>query len=44
MKQEFAKLALLATLMAVPAGASGKGALEGQWRNPKGSVTVRVAP
>jgi len=44
MKQKFAKLALLIALGAVPASASGKGALEGQWRNPKGSVTVRVAP
>ena len=44
MKQKFAKLALLAGLAAIPAAASGKGALEGQWRNPKGSVTVRVAP
>ncbi len=44
MKQKFAKFALLAGLAAIPAGAAGKGALEGQWRNPKGSVTVRVAP
>lgn len=44
MKPKFAKLALLVTLGVIPAGASGKAALEGQWRNPKGSVTVRVAP
>lgn len=44
MKQKFAKLALLAGLAAIPAGASGQAALEGHWRNPKGSVTVRVAP
>lgn len=44
MKQKFAKLALLIALGAIPAGASAKAGLEGQWRNPKGSVTVRVAP
>lgn len=44
MKQKFAKLALLAALAAIPTGASAKATLEGQWRNPKGSVTVRVAP
>ena len=44
MKQKFARFALLMALCAVPAGASAKTALEGQWRNPKGSVTVRLAP
>lgn len=44
MKQKFATLALLAGLSAFPASASAKAPLEGQWRNPKGSVTVRVAP
>lgn len=44
MKQKFAKLALFVALGAMPAVASGKAALEGHWRNPKGSVTVRVAP
>ena len=44
MKQKFVKLALLVALGAIPAGASAKAALEGQWRNSKGSVTVRVAP
>ena len=44
MKQKFATIALLAALGTWPAGAYGKAALEGQWRNPKGSVTVRVAP
>jgi uncharacterized protein (DUF2147 family) len=37
-----AALALLAT--AVPVTASAQAALEGQWRNPKGSIVVRVAP
>jgi len=44
MKQRIAKFALLIALAAVPATASAKAALEGQWRNPKGSVTVRLAP
>ena len=43
MKQKFAKLGLLVGLAAIPAGASGKGALEGQWRNPKGSIVVRLS-
>lgn len=44
MKQRIAQFALLIALGAVPASASAKAAFEGQWRNPKGSVTVRVAP
>ena len=44
MKHRIIQLALLAALAAVPATASAKAALEGQWRNPKGSVTVRLAP
>ena len=44
MKQRIAQFALLIALGAIPAGASAKAALEGHWRNPKGSVTVRVAP
>lgn len=30
--------------LAMPALASAQTAVEGHWRNPKGSVTVRVAP
>ena len=44
MKQSFVPFALLLAATAIPAGASAKAPLEGQWRNPKGSVTVRVAP
>jgi uncharacterized protein (DUF2147 family) len=36
-------LALLA-VVAASAPASAQEALEGQWRNPKGSIVVRVAP
>jgi uncharacterized protein (DUF2147 family) len=39
-----AKIALLLLAAAVPVTASAKAALEGHWRNPKGSVIVRVAP
>lgn len=42
MKQILAKTALVLLAVAVPATA--KAALEGQWRNAKGSVTVRVVP
>ncbi|MEO7634253.1 MAG: DUF2147 domain-containing protein [Sphingomicrobium sp.] len=44
MKQRIAQFALLIALGGVAANASAKAPLEGQWRNPKGSVTVRVAP
>ena len=33
----------MSAAVAVPALASAQGALEGHWRNPKGSVTVNVA-
>ncbi|CAA9508968.1 MAG: hypothetical protein AVDCRST_MAG44-1256 [uncultured Sphingomonas sp.] len=39
-----ASLALSAVAAAAPANASPPAALEGQWRNPKGNVVVRVAP
>jgi uncharacterized protein (DUF2147 family) len=43
MKQIVAKLALIALAAAVPVTASAQAALEGHWKNPKGSVVVRVA-
>src|SRR5205085_7551486 len=44
MKQLFAKAALLLFVVGIPAAAAGQGALAGQWKNPKGSVVVRLAP
>lgn len=44
MKAVFVTTALVLIALAVPATASAKPAIEGQWRNPKGSVVVRVAP
>ncbi len=44
MKRILAKFALLALAAIVPVTASAQAALEGQWRNPKGNVVVRVAP
>lgn len=41
------RIAITASVLvaiAMPALASAQGALEGHWRNPKGNVTVRVAP
>ena len=43
MKTILAKLALIAVAAAVPVTASAQAALEGHWKNPKGSVVVRVA-
>ena len=42
MKWILAKTALILFAVAVPA--SAQAALEGKWRNPKGSVVVQVAP
>ena len=43
MTRIFAKIALIALAAAVPVTASAQAALEGHWKNPKGSVVVRVA-
>lgn len=44
MKQIIAKSALIAAIVAVPALASAQSRLDGHWRNPKGSVIVKLAP
>ena len=44
MKQILAKAGLILLAATVPVTASAQAALEGQWRNPKGNVTVKVAP
>src|SRR5205085_2389629 len=44
MKQILAKTALVLLAAAAPITASAGAALEGQWRNEKNSVTVKVAP
>jgi uncharacterized protein (DUF2147 family) len=43
MTRILAKIALVALALAVPVTASAQAALEGHWKNPKGSVVVRVA-
>ena len=44
MKRILTKIVLIALAATVPVGASAQAALEGQWKNQKGSVVVRVAP
>lgn len=44
MQHILARIALAAIAVAVPVTASAQAALEGHWRNPKGSVVVKVAP
>ena len=44
MKRILARVAIVALSVAVPVTASAQAALEGQWKNPKGSVVVKVAP
>jgi len=44
MKRIFAKAALLALAVSVPATALAQEPVEGRWRNPKNSVTVKIAP
>lgn len=42
MKRIFAKAALASLVLAMPASASAQEALEGQWKNAKGSLVVKV--
>lgn len=44
MKQYVTKAALIVAAIATPALASAQAVIAGHWRNPKGSVTVRLAP
>jgi uncharacterized protein (DUF2147 family) len=44
MKRIFAKAALLVLAVSVPASALAQEPVEGRWRNPKNSVTVKIAP
>jgi uncharacterized protein (DUF2147 family) len=43
MKELFSKVLLAGAFLTVPAAASAQEALEGQWRNPKGSLVVRLS-
>jgi uncharacterized protein (DUF2147 family) len=44
MKRIPARIALIALAAAVPVTASAQASIEGHWRNPKGSVVVRINP
>jgi uncharacterized protein (DUF2147 family) len=44
MKQILAKTGLVLLAFAVPAMASAQATLAGEWRNPHGTVVVRVSP
>ncbi|HEX6073376.1 MAG TPA: DUF2147 domain-containing protein [Sphingomicrobium sp.] len=44
MKRISATVALAALIAAVPGAASAQSALEGHWKNAKGSLVVKVAP
>jgi uncharacterized protein (DUF2147 family) len=43
MTRIFAKIALIAVAAALPVTASAQAPLEGHWKNPKGSVVVRLS-
>ena len=43
MKRMFAKAALVALAFSVPAVAIAQESVEGRWKNPKGSVTVKIS-
>jgi uncharacterized protein (DUF2147 family) len=38
------KIALVALATAIPVTAAAQASIEGRWRNPKGSVVVRITP
>src|SRR6185295_7155967 len=40
----YGRIALVALATAVPVTASAQASIEGQWRNPKGSVVVHITP
>lgn len=44
MKRIFPKAALIALAFAIPASAFAQEPVEGHWKNPKGSVTVKITP
>lgn len=44
MKRILAKFVLVLFAATVPVTATAQAALEGRWKNPKGSVVVKVAP
>lgn len=44
MKRIFAKTGIALLALCVPVAASAQAVLDGQWKNPKGSVVVRLAP
>jgi uncharacterized protein (DUF2147 family) len=44
MKRIPARIALVALASAVPVTASAQASIEGHWKNPKGSVVVRITP
>ena len=44
MRRILTRLAVLAVAMTVPASLSAQAALEGRWKNPKGSVVVEIEP
>lgn len=44
MKMISGRIALVALAAAVPVTASAQASIEGRWKNPKGSVVVRIMP
>jgi uncharacterized protein (DUF2147 family) len=44
MKRVWTRIAIVLAACSVPVTAAAQAAIEGHWKNPKGSVVVRVAP